>query len=97
KNALVPEGGKKLLGGAEEKTTEGLSERKGEIMNKTLKIEGMMCPHCEAHVKEALEKIDGVMQAAASHVEGKVTVTLSKDVDDGVLAAAIESAGYKVK
>ena len=57
----------------------------------------MMCPHCEAHVKEALEKIDGVTQAAASHVEGKVTVTLSKDVDDGVLAAAIESAGYKVK
>ncbi len=68
-----------------------------EKMTKTILVEGMMCPHCEAHVKEALEKIDGVTQAAASHVEGKVTVTLSKDVDDGVLAAAIESAGYKVK
>ncbi|MBR2255736.1 MAG: heavy metal translocating P-type ATPase [Blautia sp.] len=96
KNALVPEGGKKLLGGAEEKTTEGLSERKGEIMNKTLKIEGMMCPHCEATVKKALEAIDQVQEAVVSHEAGTAVVTLSGEVDDAVLTKAVEDKDYKV-
>ena len=65
-------------------------------MEKVIKVEGMMCPHCEAHVKKALEAIAGVASAVPSHVSGTVVVTLSADVDDAVLTAAIEAAGYKV-
>ena len=65
-------------------------------MEKIIKVEGMMCPHCEAHVKKALEAIDGVASALPSHVNGTVVVTLSADVDVAVLNAAIEAAGYKV-
>lgn len=64
-------------------------------MTKTIKIEGMMCPHCEAHTKKALEAIDGVESAVASHTEKTATVTLTKAVDDAVLRAAVESAGYE--
>ena len=65
-------------------------------MEKIIKVEGMMCPHCEAHVKSALEAIDGVDSAVASHKEGIVTVILSKAVDDKVLADTITAQGYKV-
>jgi Cu2+-exporting ATPase len=65
-------------------------------MEKIIKVEGMMCPHCEAHVKSALEAIDGVDSAVASHKEGTVTVTLSKSVEDKVLADTITAQGYKV-
>jgi len=65
-------------------------------MEKTLKIEGMMCPHCEAHVKKALEAIEGVASAVPSHKEGKAVVTLSADVADEVLKKAVEDAGYTV-
>ncbi|MCR5329880.1 MAG: heavy metal translocating P-type ATPase [Lachnospiraceae bacterium] len=65
-------------------------------MTKTLKVEGMMCEHCEARVKKALEAIDGVESATASHKEGTAVVTLSKDVDDDVLASAVEAQDYKV-
>ena len=64
-----------------------------EKMEKILKVEGMMCPHCEAHVKQALE---GVAAAVPSHVEGTVTVTLSTPVEDALLRATIEGKGYKV-
>ena len=64
-------------------------------MTKTVKIEGMMCPHCEAHVKKALEEIPGVVSAVASHTAGTATVTLSADVDAAVLRAAVEAQGYK--
>ncbi|MCQ2428325.1 MAG: heavy metal translocating P-type ATPase [Clostridia bacterium] len=67
-----------------------------KTMTKTLKIEGMMCMHCEMHTKKALEAIDGVESAAASHNDGTAVVTLSKDVDNEVLKAAVEEAGYKV-
>ena len=67
-----------------------------ESMEKILKVEGMMCPHCEAHVKQALEALDGVAAATPSHVEGTVTVTLSAPVEDALLRAAIEGKGYKV-
>ena len=70
-----------------------MEERK---MTKTMKIEGMMCPHCEAHTKKALEALDGVEAATASHTENKAVVTLTKDVPDEVLKAAVEEAGYTV-
>lgn len=65
------------------------------IMEKVIKVEGMMCPHCEAHVKKALEAIPGVTAAVASHTAGTATVTLSEDVDVAVLKAAVEAEGYK--
>lgn len=64
-------------------------------MEKVIKIEGMMCPHCEAHVKKALEEIPGVVAAVASHTAGTATVTLSADVDIVTLKAAVEAQGYK--
>ena len=68
----------------------------GEKMEKVFKVEGMMCPHCEAHVKRALEAIDGICSATASHTECKVTVNLTKVVDDSTIVSTIEGAGYKV-
>ena len=65
-------------------------------MAKTLKIEGMMCPHCEATVKKALEKIDGVASAQVSHEAGTAVVGLTADVDDAVLTQAVEDKDYKV-
>lgn len=65
-------------------------------MTKTIKIDGMMCPHCEAAVKKALEAIDGVTSAAASHTEKQATVELSKDVDTAVLEQAVVDAGYTI-
>ena len=65
-------------------------------MQKTLKIEGMMCGHCEAHVKKALEEIDGVTLAEVSHVSGTAQVTLEKPVLDDSLSRAVESAGYEL-
>lgn len=66
------------------------------IMEKVIRVEGMMCPHCEAHVKEALEALEGVSGAVASHTAGTVTVTLSAPVEDALLRATIEGKGYKV-
>lgn len=66
------------------------------IMEKTLKVEGMMCGHCEAHVKSALEALDGVTEANVSHESGTALVTLSKEVADDALKAAVEAEGYKV-
>ena len=65
-------------------------------MEKTLKIEGMMCPHCEANVKSTLEAIEGVASAEVSHVAGTAIVTLEKEVADDVLKSAVEGKGYKV-
>lgn len=65
-------------------------------MEKTLKIEGMMCGHCEMHAKKALEAIDGVESAAVSHENGTAVVTLSKDIANDVFEKAIDEQGYKV-
>lgn len=65
-------------------------------MTKTIKIDGMMCPHCEATVKKALEAIDGVTSATGSHTEKQATVELSKDVDTSVLEQAVVDAGYTI-
>ncbi len=64
-------------------------------MTKTFKIEGMMCPRCEAHVVKAIKAIDGVEDAAASHTEGTATVTFSKEVADGIIKAAVTEEGYE--
>ena len=64
-------------------------------MEKTLKIEGMMCGHCEAHVKKALEAIDGITSATASHEQNLVTLETSKDVDEALIKAAVTEAGYE--
>ncbi len=65
-------------------------------MTKTIKIDGMMCPHCEATVKKALEAIDGVTSAVASHTEKQATIELSKDVDTAVLEQTVVDAGYTI-
>jgi len=57
----------------------------------------MMCPHCEAHVKKALEGLSGVAEAIPSHQEGTVRIIMNTDVADDTIKAAIEAAGYKVK
>ncbi|MCQ2508042.1 MAG: heavy metal translocating P-type ATPase [Dorea sp.] len=67
-----------------------------ENMEKTIMIEGMMCPHCEKAVRTALTAIDGVESAVASHVEKKAVVTLSKEVADDVLKAAVEAEDFTV-
>ena len=72
------------------------NERKNDTMEKTLKIEGMMCGHCEATVKNCLEEIDGVESANVSHTDGKAVVTLSRNVSDDTLKSAVENKGYKV-
>lgn len=65
-------------------------------MTKTIKIEGMMCPHCEAHVKKALEALEGVENVVPSHTEKKATLTLTSPVSDETLKATVEAQGYKV-
>ncbi|MCQ4022958.1 MULTISPECIES: heavy metal translocating P-type ATPase [unclassified Ruminococcus] len=67
-----------------------------KTMEKTLKIEGMMCPHCEASVKAALEQLPQVEKAQVSHVSGTAVVTLSADVSDDTLKKIVEGKGYKV-
>ena len=71
-------------------------EKETTKMEKTLKIEGMMCGHCEMHVKKALEAISGVTKAEVSHTDGKAVVTLDKSVDDAILIKAVDDEGYKV-
>ncbi len=65
-------------------------------MEITLKIEGMMCPHCEARVKSALEEIDGVLEVVPSHAEKKAVIKLDHDVDIKILKETVEKQGYKV-
>ena len=65
-------------------------------MRKTLHIEGMMCPHCEMRVNQALEAVPGVSEATASREKGTAVVTLSAQVDNDALRAAVEAQDYKV-
>ncbi len=71
------------------------NETEKENKEMKIKVNGMMCAHCEAHVKKALEAIDGIESAVASHEENLVTITSSKDVDEAVVKAAVEEAGYE--
>lgn len=100
-NSLI----KKVTGNDESSDEPGQSEtnnlhednlKEGKVMTKTMKIEGMMCGHCEATVKKALEAIDGVNSAEVSHEAGTAVVELSEGVQDEVLQKAVEDKDYKV-
>lgn len=67
-----------------------------KIMDKTMKIEGMMCGHCEAAVKKALEAVEGVKEAIVSHEDGTAKISLSAEVSDDVLKKAVEDKDYTV-
>ena len=67
-----------------------------KVMTKTMKIEGMMCMHCEARVKKVLEALDGVDCAEVSHEKGTAVLTLSNDIADSVLTEAVTAQDYKV-
>ena len=71
-------------------------ESEERTMTKTMKIEGMMCGHCEARVKKSLEALDQVQEAVVSHETGTAVVTLKADVDDSVLKKTVEDQDYKV-
>ena len=72
------------------------NESEDNLMQKTMKIEGMMCPHCEATVKKALEALDGVEAAEVSHEAGTAVVSMSADIADAALKEAVEAKEYKV-
>lgn len=70
---------------------------KEDRMKKEMKIEGMMCQHCEASVKKALEALDGVTDANVSHEAGSAVVEMTKDVPDEEMKNAVEARDYAVK
>ena len=72
------------------------TKKETKTMTKTLKIEGMMCGHCEMHTKKALEALDGVTEALVSHKTGTAVVTLEKSISDDVLIQAVADQGYQV-
>ena len=71
------------------------ADKEETTMTKTVKIEGMMCEHCEMHIKKALESIDGITSATASHTAGTAVIKETKDVPASEIAKAVEDAGYK--
>ncbi len=73
-----------------------LTDKKEIIMKKTVNIEGMMCMHCEARVKSALEALDGVEYAEVSHEKGNAVISMTKNVSDEFIKETIEAQGYKV-
>ena len=74
--------------------TKAILEEK-KMTERTIKVNGMMCEHCEMHVKKALEAIDGIDAASADHKKGEVKLTLSKAVADDAMKAAVTDAGYE--
>ncbi len=78
------------------KNGKNISDKGDNKMKKTLKIEGMMCGHCEARVKKALEALAQVDEAVVSHEAGTAVVTLNAEVEDTVLKEAVEAQDYKV-
>ena len=92
---LHRKGNERRLGTAGPNTSATRMEE--DKMTKILNVEGMMCMHCEARVKKALEAIPGVAEAVPDHEKNICTVTLNSDVPDDVLKAAIEAQGYTVK
>ena len=73
------------------------NEKEIKTMEKTLNIEGMMCVHCEMHVRKALEALDGVKEVSVSHETGKAVVTAENPISDDELTKAVEEQGYQVK
>ena len=88
--------GKTIPAEALEKALAAVKTKEGKPMTKTLKVEGMMCAHCEARVKKALEAVPGVESAAADHSAGTAVVTLKEAVADEALKAAVEAQDYRV-
>ena len=86
----------KLHDAGKDKKIKKKHHKEETTMEKTMKIEGMMCGHCEAAVKKALEAVDGGASAEVSHTSGTAVVTLSKPVDSAVLKKAVEDKDYKV-
>ena len=86
----------KLHDAGKDKKIKKKHHKEETTMEKTMKIEGMMCGHCEAAVKKALEAVDGVASAEVSHTSGTAVVTLSKPVDSAALKKAVEDKDYKV-
>ncbi|MCR4922996.1 MAG: heavy metal translocating P-type ATPase [Lachnospiraceae bacterium] len=97
KDPVRPLEGERLLSKSRNKDDEMTEKNKGGYgeMTKTVKIEGMMCEHCEARVKKTLEKLDFVEEAKVSHKEGSAILTLKGDMDEEVVKAAIEDQDYK--
>ena len=85
-----------VLSSIEEDTDKKQNLKEVSGMQKTIKIEGMMCGHCEATVKKALESLDGVEEAVVSHEAGTAELKLSADVADDVLTKAVEEKDFKV-
>ncbi len=77
------------------KHDKNITKKENNTMTKTLKIEGMMCCHCEMHAKKALEALDGVTVVEVSSKMGTAVVTLDKEVSDEILKNAVAEAGYK--
>lgn len=81
---------------ADEKVKQNDRRMEVKTMEKTMKIEGMMCGHCEAAVKKALESLDGVTEAVVSHEKGTAVVKLSEDVSNDALKKTVEDKDYTV-
>ncbi|MDO4438270.1 MAG: heavy metal translocating P-type ATPase [Eubacteriales bacterium] len=71
-------------------------KEENKMTTKTMEIKGMMCGHCEAHVKKALEAINGVSTAEVSHTEGTAVVSMDTDIDNEILKNAVTEEGYEV-
>ena len=82
--------------GKDKKINRHSKHKEETTMVKTMKIEGMMCGHCEATVKKALEALDGVQSAEVSHEKGTAVVSLTHDVADADLKTAVEARDYTV-
>lgn len=82
--------------GRDKKIKVNNKNKEESTMTKTMKIEGMMCGHCEARVKKTLEALAGVDSAEVSHEAGTAVVTLNEEVSDDVLKKAVEDQDYKV-
>ena len=80
----------------EEIQVQNTTKQEEVTMKKTMKIEGMMCGHCEATVKKALEALDGVEEAVVSHENGTAVVSMTNEVSDDVLTQTVEDKDYKV-
>jgi Cu2+-exporting ATPase len=76
--------------------SENKQDKENTTMTKTMKIEGMMCEHCEARVKKTLEKFAEVDQAVVSHTAGTAVLTLNAEVDNEALKQAVEAQDYTV-
>ncbi|MBR4532314.1 heavy metal translocating P-type ATPase [bacterium] len=80
----------------EKEISENFGKKRSEKMKKTVKIEGMMCPHCEARVKKLLEELPFIESADVSHKTGEAVLTLSGEMDEAAIRKTIEDNGYKV-